>query len=506
MTTVVRDLSKIDRLKARKDGLDTLDDIYRYAREGFDRIPPEEYDLLKWFGLFHRKQTPGRFMMRLRVSNGALSTSQLRAIAGISGEFGRGVGDITTRQGIQLRWIEIENVPEIFERLHRVGLTTQQTGMDNFRNVVGCPMAGVLADETLDASPTVQALALSLMGREFSNLPRKFNIAVSGCPVDCTEANNHDIGFYPAIKRAGDRSISGFNVMVGGALGGKSPMMAVPLDAFVLPEQVIPLCRAILKLFRDNGNRSVRTRARLKWLLADWGLARFRDEVTVNLGEPLVAAGESQVRRFGGDHLGVTPQKQRGLNTVGLVVPVGRITASQLLILADLADRYGSREVRLTVTQNVLIPNVHDPDLAALLAEPLLETWSPHAPVPVAGLTTCTGNDYCHFALGDTKSDALEIARAIEKRLPDSIRQMHLNVSGCINACGRHRSRDFGLVSAQFRKDGETVPAFHIFKGGRLGEHDAKVAELVQENVPIDEIADVLAREIIDFYGNAAGD
>jgi len=493
-------VNKIEKLKAAKNGLDTLEDIYRYARLGFASIPEEEYDLLKWYGLFHRRQTPGYFMMRLRISNGILSTTQLRTIAGISRDFGRGVGDITSRQNIQLRWIEIEHVPEIFERLHSVGMTSQQTGMDNFRNVTGCPMAGLHCDELLDASPLVQATALALLGREFSNLPRKFNISINGCRHDCAEAQGNDIGMTPATLQVNGRTIVGFNVFVGGALGGKTPVFAEPLDVFVRPEQVIALCRAILTVFRDHGRRESRNEARLKWLLTEWGLPRFRAEVERVFGQPLHPAGKNELLTYGGDHIGIQPQRQPGLCTVGLLVPVGRITADQLLALADLADTYGAREVRLTLNQNVLIPHIPSECLPRLMAEPLLQEWSPCPSAIMRGLTTCTGKDYCHFALNDTKGYALMIGRELEKRLVTNGHAIHLNVSGCIHACGRHRARDFGLMATRVRQGQNIVDGFEVFSGGQLGEA-AKIAELAYSDVTVDRVVEVLAQEIAAQHG-----
>lgn len=494
-------MNNIEVLKAHKRPLDIIEDIYRWAEEGFEAIPPEQYDLLKWYGLFHRKQTPGYFMLRMRISNGLLDTYQLRTLAGISRDFGRGVGDFTTRQNIQLRWIEITQVPELFQRLHEAGLTCQQTGMDNFRNVTGCPVAGMSRDEFLDARQQAVATALSLLGREFENLPRKFNISISGCRYDCAHAQSNDIGLIPAMRRAGKHLIKGFNVLVGGALGGTTPHLAEPLDVFVRPEEATALCRAILTVFRDHGNRENRKEARLKWLIWDWGMDRFRAEVMKVYGAALPPAGESQLYPHHAaplerDHLGVHPQKQRGLNYVGLLVPVGRFTAQQLFDLADLADRYGSGEVRLSNDQNVIIPNVPDAHLSDLLAEPLLQEWSPTPSGILRGLVTCTGKDYCHFALNDTKGISLAIARELEKRFPEADRIVRINVSGCIHACGRHRASELGLQAQRVRlPDGTIVDGFDIFKGGQLGE-EPRLGELVHKRATLEETVAYLSAEI----------
>lgn len=496
-------LNKVELLKRRKSPLSLIHDIYRWADEGFDSIPPEYYDLFKWHGFFYRKQTPGYFMLRMRISNGVLNSSQLRAIAEISRDCGRGVGDFTTRQNIQLRWITIEEMPAIIEKLQTVGLGSEQTGMDNFRNVTGCPLTGLTHHELLDTRQLTAATALSLLGPEFENIPRKFNISINGCRLDCTHAQSNDIGLTPATGRLGTRTVPGFNVVVGGHMGSRNPHLAVPLDVFVRSSQVTALCRSILTVFRDNGNRSVRGKARLWYLIDEWGIERFRDEVITVLGEKLPSAGACQLYRdpdpLEQDHVGVHPQIQRGLSYVGMVVPTGRITAEQLFALADLADKYGSREIRLTNDQNVIIPNVPTCKTDELLDEPLLEDWSPSPSGVMRGLVTCTGIDHCHFALNDTKGISLAIARKLEERLPDGDKVVRLNVSGCVHACGRHRLSEIGLEATRLRQEGEVIDGFNIFEGGCLGE-DARLGVEVHKKATIEETTELLADAIASRY------
>jgi len=267
-------------------------------------------------------------MLRMRISNGIMNTAQLRTVAILSRDYGRGEGDLTTRQNIQLRWITIEDMPTIIETLHSVGLGSQQTGMDNFRNVTGCPLTGLTHHELIATDQLATATALSLLGPDFANIPRKFNISVNGCRLDCTHAKTNDIGMTPAMSKMGNRNVAGFNVVVGGHMGGKNPHMAMPLDAFVRPMQVPALCRAIVTVFRDNGDRSVRGKARMWYLIDKWGIDRFRDEVMKEMGENLPWAGECQLypepEPLVQDHVGVHPQIQEDLSYVGLVVPTGR--------------------------------------------------------------------------------------------------------------------------------------------------------------------------------------
>lgn len=496
-------LNKVEQLKLKKSPLSLIDDIYRWSEEGFDAIPPEYYPLFKWHGFFYRKQNPGTFMLRMRISNGVVNSTQLRTIAELSRDYGRGEGDFTTRQNIQLRWITIENMPTIIEKLQAVGLGSQQTGMDNYRNVTGCPVTGLSDHELIATHQLATTTALSLLGPAFANIPRKFNISVNGCRLDCTHAKTNDIGMTPAILQTGSHTVAGFNVVVGGHMGGRDPHLAIPLDAFVRPMQVPALCRAILSVFRDNGQREKRAKARMWYLIDDWGLGKFRDEVMKVMGEALPTAGQCQLYKkpdmLEQDHIGVHPQMQPGLSYVGVVVPTGRLRAEQLFELADLADRYGSREVRLTNDQNVIIPNIQNEQLPKLLAEPLLQEWSPTPSGIIRGLVTCTGIDYCHFALNDTKGLSLKIARKLEERLPNTDKVIRLNVSGCVHACGRHRASEIGMEATRLRVDGEVIDGFNIYEGGSLGE-DAQLGVEVHKKATLDETAILLAEEIAARY------
>ncbi len=255
--------NKIEVLKQAKDGFDVFPDLLRYAREGHAAIDPDDFERLKWYGLFHRKATPGYFMLRLRMPNGILTSEQMAAIGEIANRCGRGQADTTTRQNIQLRWIEIEDVPWIFQRLSAAGLTSQQSGMDNVRNVVGCPIAGLDPDELIDSRTLAVRLQQATIGHKaFSNLPRKFNLAITGCQDDCIHAQTHDLSFVPAL--AGDQRTTGFHVLVGGAMGGREPAYAQPLDVFIESGDVVPLATAILEVFRDHGPRESRLGALLK--------------------------------------------------------------------------------------------------------------------------------------------------------------------------------------------------------------------------------------------------
>lgn len=486
-------MNKIEAIKDAKHPLDVLPDLFRYAELGWEAIPEDDFERLKWYGVFHRRTTPGYFMLRLRAPGGMLTTAQLATVAGIIQDYGRDQADLTTRESIQLRWVRIEDVPVIFERLAAVGLTTFQSGMDSMRNVTGCPMAGLDPSEVLDATPQARAIEAIFVGdRELSNLPRKINFAITGCVDDCIHAQAHDVAFVPARYHDAERTITGFNVLLGGALGGRDPQFAAPLNAFVTPDHVAPFSRALLTVFRDFGPREARTKARLKVLVNEWGMERLRAAIEERFGLPLLPAGEELTERHGGDHIGVHPQQQAGYATVGLCVPVGRVTGTLLAELATLAERYGQGGVRLTPDQNVLIPNVANGDVAALLAEPLLQTWRADPTPMMRGLVCCTGNDYCHFALVDTKGEALKLAQALDATGAFT-EPVTTHFSGCPNACGMHHTADIGLLGQRVKRDGQIIDVADVAFGGRLGA-DPQIATPVASAISFDALPTELLR------------
>jgi NAD(P)H-nitrite reductase large subunit len=487
--------NKMERYKSEKDGLDIVDDIPRFAQEGWQAIDEGDRERLKWAGVFFRRQTPGRFMMRVRISNGLTNAAQLNVLAQISTEFGAGFADITTRQQIQLRGYAIEHTPEILRRLAAVGLVSLQTGQDNIRNVVGCPVAGLTRHELFDASPVAREFTESfLRNKEFTNLPRKFNVVITGCTEHCTHAESQDLALTPAVKSIDGKEINGFNVMAGGKMGSGGYRVASALDVFVPPQEAAELCRHITLVFRDHGSRASRNRARLAFLMDAWGVARFRAELQRRMGRPLQTAGRDARGAKTTDHLGIGAQRQAGLNYVGLAVPVGRISAEQLADVAGLAERYGSGDVRLTTGQNLIIPNVPDNALARLRSEPLLVDFPVDPPGVIRGLVSCTGIDYCHFALIETKELALKTARHLAQRSPGG-KLLTMHWSGCPAGCGNHAAADIGLLGKNARINGEIVDAVDVFVGGRSGPN-ARPGTKILEDVPCDELPQVLERLI----------
>jgi ferredoxin-nitrite reductase len=491
-------MNRIEALKAEKDGLEVLEDLARFAREGWRTIAEDDKERLKWVGVFHRRPTPGHFMMRVRMPNGIVTAEQCRLLGQITKESGRNIADVTTRQQLQLRWLTIEGIPEVMARLEAAGLTSLQTGMDNIRGIIGCPATGLTPKELFDAAPIAREFQRRFVANKaFTNLPRKFNVTITGCLEHCTPGETQDISMTPAVATLDGAEVAGLNVAVGGKQGSGGPVFAVPLDAFVRPEEAAEVCAAIALVYRDHGPRESRSRARLAFLLAEWGPERFRKEVEARLGRPLPPAGRDARGPSATDHIGVFRQKQPGLNYVGLKTPVGRVTGDQLLELARLSETYGRGEIRFMPSQNVLIPHIPDSLLRDLTQEPLLREL-PYNPSEVQrGLVSCTGTDFCNLALIDTKTRALALAREFEQRIGRT-RPVTIRWSGCPASCGNHHTADIGLQGCKVKVNGKIVDGVHVFVGGR-GGGDPRAGVRILEDLPCDELPEVLER-LIRFF------
>ncbi|MDB9524445.1 ferredoxin--nitrite reductase [Oscillatoria sp. CS-180] len=497
-------LNKFEKFKAEKDGLAVKSELDKFAELGWESV--DETDLtqrLKWLGVFFRPVTPGKFMVRMRMPNGILSSKKMQVLAEVVQRYGDdGSADITTRQNLQLRGVRLEDIPDIFKRFEAVGLTSMQSGMDNVRNITGSPVAGIDANELIDTRGLVKKLQDMITNRsegnpEFTNLPRKFNIAVEGGRDNAVHAEINDIAFVPAYR---DGKL-GFNVLVGGFFSARRCEAAVPLNAWVEPnDDVVDLSRAILEVYRDNGSRANRQKARLMWLIDEWGMERFRAEVEQAYDRPLLnAALEDELDWDKRDHVGVYPQQQPGLNYVGLHVPVGRLTAQDMFDVARIADVYGEGEIRLTVEQNIIIPYIPDSRLTLLMEESLLERFSVDPSPLVRSLVSCTGAQFCNFALVETKQRALAIARQLDATLslPHAVR---IHWTGCPNSCGQPQVADIGLMGTKVRKDGKPAEGVDIYMGGKVGK-DAQLGTCVQKGVPCDDLPEILTGLLAKHFG-----
>ncbi len=497
-------LNKFEKFKAEKDGLDVKNELEHFAQIGWEAVDKTDLEhRLKWLGIFYRPVTPGKFMLRMRTPNGILTSQQLRVLAEIVQRYGTdGSADITTRQNIQLRGIRLEDIPEIFQQLHSVGMTSMQSGMDNVRNITGSPVAGIDGDELIDTRELVKQVQDMITNKgegnyAFTNLPRKFNIAIEGGRDNSVHAEINDIAFVPAYK---DEQL-GFNVLVGGFFSAKRCEAAIPLNVWIPPnEDVVNLSRAILTVYRDNGLRANRQKSRLMWLIDELGIETFRQLVEQEFGSTLsAAAAKDEIDWEKRDRIGVYKQKQAGLNYVGLHIPVGRLQAEDMFDLSRLAEVYGSGEVRLTVEQNAIIPNIADENLELFLAEPLLQKFA-IAPKPLErALVSCTGAQFCNFALVETKNRALALSKELDAELEMS-HPVRIHWTGCPNSCGQPQVADIGLMGTKVRKDGKTVEGVDLYMGGKVGK-DARLGTCVQKGIPCEDLLPVLREILITDFG-----
>jgi len=478
---------KSERMKRAMNPWDGLGEIRRFAREGFDSIPPEWIGTyFRWWGVYTQGDGAGVvggqggqgkalpfFMLRIRIPNGLLRSDQLRAIANLTRRYARGTADLTVRQNIQLHWVTIEALPEVLEELWRVGLNTTGSCGDVTRNITGCPVAGVDADEICDASPLALEADRMLAGNaEFYNLPRKFKISITGCRVWCPYPEINDVGMTAVQRSVGGKSEIGFALRVGGGLSTE-PYLGAPLNAFVRWNQVLSVIKGVAELFRDSDQlREHRERARLKFLFLrhGWTPANFQEELERRIGFHLDPAEPEQapddVYR---DHIGIHPQKQPGYCYVGAAVLRGRITPEQMQAAADLSDRFASGELRTTNMQNLLVVNV--PRLQAdELAKELGEIGLPVSGSPFwRGAIACSGAEFCKLAITETKSFSRWLVEELEERLPGFEQHLKLHVAGCPNSCGQHWIADIGLEGKKLKVNGQMLDAYYFCLGGALG-------------------------------------
>jgi ferredoxin-nitrite reductase len=497
----IRAANAVEGYKASMDGdgLRILRRLPQIIQRGAESLTPAEKELLKWVGVFYRRPTPGKFMMRIRMPNGFVSSGQLRTLAELSRRVGNSVLDITTRQQIELRGFTLDSIPVIWEKLAGVDLGSLQTGMDNVRNINGCALAGLTPHELFDASPVVQELDQIIVGSrgnpQFTNLPRKFNITVTGCMDNCTHSESQDIALIPAKK--GGRA--GFNVLVGGKMGSGGFTIASPLNVFVEIFQATRIVLELIKIHRDHSPREARSKCRFAFLIEKWGIRRLREELTARVGQELAFQGRDMRGSTHADHIGRSSQKQGGLLAVGLCVPTGRVKPEQLEELARLADVYGRGEIRLTTGQNAIIPNVPAERVTKLYGEALLKEFSPRPSPFVRGLVACVGTDYCNLALIETKSRAVMLSEALHEKMGAGGNPLTIHWSGCPAGCGNHEAADIGLRGFKTRIDGKIVDAVAVYVGGRTGPYAVAGKEILA-TVPCDEAFPEVMANLVESY------
>jgi sulfite reductase (ferredoxin) len=520
-------LNKNEENKKNDDGLNVRQRIIDvYAKQGFDSIDPADLrGRFRWYGLYTQRR-PGidggktgslepeelddrYFMLRVRIDGGQLSNDQLRAVADISDRYARGTADLTDRQNVQYHWIRIEDVPAIWDTLEAVGLSSTEACGDTPRVMLGCPLAGIDAGEVIDATPQIEATTARWVGDPaFSNLPRKFKSAMSGCAAQCTVHEINDIAFVGVTGPYGE---PGYDLWVGGGLS-TNPMIAKRLGAFVQPDQVPEVWAGVTSVFRDYGYRRLRHRARLKFLIADWGPEKFLEVLEKDYlgyalpdGPPPPAPRDS--RR---DHVGVHQQRD-GRYYVGFAPRVGRMSGAALGQVADLAARYGSGRVRTTTEQKMVILDVPEGNVAELTAA-LDAADLPASPSVFRRHTmACTGIEFCKLAIVETKARAGQVIAELERRLPDFTEPVTINVNGCPNSCARIQTADIGLKgSLVTAPDGTQTEGFQIHLGGSLGGGDGSSSGFGRKirglKTTADELPDYLERVLRRFQAGRGPD
>jgi len=510
----------IEKWKLKKDPSSAWEDVYDFAakiRAGeldWKDVEGSDFDgRLKYVGLVHRnKRTPGQFMMRLKVPNGIINSDQMRFYADSVEKYGeeKGVVDITTRQNIQLRGVKLEDAPDIINGLHERNQTSFQSALDSVRNMVGSPLAGIDDQEMVDTRELCNALndlvsldpVTGTRGNPmWANLPRKFNICISGSRDDYAHTHINDIGLVPTAHA--ETGEMGFNVVLGGYMSIKRVAESIHSNMWIRSDRnsVVTFCEAVIRIFRDESERKDRQKARLMWLVEKYGVEEFKaavikeidsyDRGVVVENEQPLPTGPFTRREL----MGVHPQKQEGLFRVGINVPVGRLSVAECRDIADMADKYSNGEIRLTVEQSFILPNVEEASVDDLLAEPAIgpESRLNANPGFIEGnLVSCTGAEFCGLALIETKKNAESLVSALESRV-EVDRPIRIHWTGCPNSCGQVQVADIGIMGGPAKKWNEeaqkfkAVPGCKIFVGGRIGEDAHLALEPFKTGVPLEQ-------------------
>ena len=492
---------RIERIKREKDGLEVISDIYRYAKTG-EAIDPEDIDRFKWYGIYTQNRNfqdaedeTQYYMLRVKLEGGYISAKQAEVLGEISVKFARESGDITTRQDIQFHWLKIEDLPEILERLAVVGLSVLGASGDCPRNIVCCPVNGIDHDQIDDVRDVVVALNNLYRGNpDFSNLPRKFKIGVSGCNKHCIHHEVQDLAFT-AVKTADELR---FSVSVGG--GQASSRRIADHIGYIKRRDIIKVAESVARIYRDAGRRDNRTKARLGHLVEEWGVERFiktlEQESKVTLERYDAAPFTPYPRR---SHFGVGTSVKKGYNTIGCALTGGRINGEKLLKLGRILDLYKAEGITLTTTQNFVILNVHTD-----ATEPMIDTlkavgFHPYPSVFEARTLACTGLNFCKFAVSETKDLAIEVVSYLNAKFPDFDEQVSISINGCPNSCAHPQIVDLGFVGAVVKRGYERLKGFYLIVGGNLEGEQSRFAVKTGVKAASDEVAGLIESLIRDF-------
>ena len=532
-------MNTVEQWKQEKHPLDVITDVYEYAEGGLsfeeieERAGDGEWERLKWAGMYAHGRQDGYFMLRTKVPGGLLTPEQAEVVGRVADEYatapeeyggeeqnaiwGDAFLDITTRQDVQMHWIEVEDVPEIWERYEAVGLTTIQGCGDSARNVLGCPAAGLDDHDCFDAQPVIDAVSeFFTENREYANLPRKFKMTITGCREDCAQSQINDLGLVPARKTVDGEDVYGFHARVGGGLSD-GPRMASNVDVFVRPGDAVEFCRAVAQTFKELGDRNNRGVCRLRYLVQQMGPAKFEEAVRDRCDVDLRSRGQDLTRGYRGDHVGVHPQKQDGLFYVGFNVIAGRMGGDEFLAAAEAAREYGTDDssIRLATDQNFLVTHVPEENLPGLLNEPFARKYE-HDPGPFArGAVGCTGSEFCNYGIIETKNRVYRWTRELDRRIdtPEDLDVVRMHMSGCSASCAQPQIADIGFRGETVKlndpeettnEEGDTiVEGMDFGLGGSLGS-DNEFLDWIEHAVPARAVIPALEQLFAAFAEESA--
>lgn len=499
--TPVSELCQQELWKLEQHGLDIWDKLIAHAAS--DKFPDQADTFrFRYHGLFYVAPAQDSFMLRCRVPAGELTGAQLCGLAEIAEQWGGGYADITTRANIQIREIPPRHIVKCLLKLQEIGLTSRGSGVDNVRNITATPTAGIDKDELIDTRPLAKGLHHYILNhRDLYDLPRKFNVAFDGGGSVSAVADTNDIGFVAVRVGAGQRVEPGvyFRAQLAGITGHQQ--FAKDAGVLIKAGECVAVAAGIIRVFVENGDRTNRKKARLKYLIDKWGIPKFVEEIQKKLAFPLVQFPLEQCEPrqppILHGHVGVFKQAQRGFNYIGAVITVGRLSPRQMRRLADIAQNYGSDEVRLTVWQNLIIPNVPDASVETVKKN-LLWMGLHYEATPISGgLVACTGNTGCKWSSTNTKGQAVKLARYLESKVRLD-HPLNIHLTGCPNSCAQHYLGDIGLLGAKVKQAGETVEGYHVILGGGFGENQA-VGREVFKGVPFNELLALLERVLKSY-------
>jgi ferredoxin-nitrite reductase len=495
--TPISELSREERWKHEENPLNIWDKLIAHADE--NRAPaPDDIFRFKFHGLFYVAPAQDSFMLRLRVPGGILTAHQMRGLASMAADWGSGRADITTRANLQIREFQPKDIVRVLNKVDALGMTSRGSGADNIRNITASPITGIDPTELYDVAPLAEALHHYILNsRDMYGLPRKFNVAFDNGGAISVVADTNDIGFIATQIGEGHSVPAGiyFRVLLCGITGHKQ--FAADCGLLLRPEQTVAVAAAMIRVFNENGDRRDRKRARLKYLIDEWGVERFIEEAEKRLAFPLVrfAAEKCEPRRpiDRAGHIGIHPQRQPGLSYIGISVPVGRLPVDQMLAVAGVASQFGSGELRLTVWQNLLIPDISNERIDDALKSIRAAGLDCTAGTVLRGTVACTGNRGCRYSATDTKTHAVALANLLDSKF--KIEQpVNLHVTGCSHSCAQHYIGDIGLLGTKIAGE----EGYQVVIGGGSDQDRGLARELIPA-VPFSELPPVM-EQLFDAY------